>query len=69
MLFCARRQAKVGNRKGGPSENRPIVKSEFCQIPPNKLQLTDRILLVWSICLSAIEQPAVFDESAESFLM
>jgi hypothetical protein len=38
--------AKGRNRKGGPSENRPIVKSEFCQIPPNKLQLTNSILLV-----------------------
>jgi|SRR5271167_3074852 len=55
------------NGKGGPTESRPIVKSEFCQIPPNRLQLIDRILLAWSICLSAIGQSVVFDESAESF--
>jgi hypothetical protein len=42
----ARRFAKGANGKGGPSANRPIVKSEFCQIPPNRLQLIDRILLM-----------------------
>ena len=47
---------KVEIGKGGPTESRPIVKSEFCQIPPNRLQLTDRILLMWSICLSVIGQ-------------
>ena len=57
---------KVEIGKGGPTESRPIVKSEFCQIPPNRLQLIDRILLTWSICLSVIGQSVFFDESAES---
>jgi hypothetical protein len=57
---------KVEIGKGGPSESRPIVKSEFCQIPPNRLQLIDRILLMWGICLSTIGQSIFFDESAES---
>ena len=42
--------------RAAPTESRPIVKSEFCQIPPNRLQLTDSILLMWSICLSLIGQ-------------
>jgi hypothetical protein len=54
------------NGKGGPTESRPIVKSEFCQNPPNRLQPRGRIQLMWSICLSVIEQSVFFDESAES---
>jgi hypothetical protein len=56
----ARRLAKGGNRKGGSSESRPLVKSEFCQNPPNWLQLIGRILLTCSLCLSAIGQSVVF---------
>jgi hypothetical protein len=44
------------NGKGAPLEGRPIVKSEFRQIPPNRLQLLARIVFAWSICLSTIEQ-------------
>jgi len=42
--------------KGGPIESRPIVKSEFRQTLPDRLQLLDRIALMWSICLSTIGQ-------------
>jgi hypothetical protein len=51
------------NGKGGPIESRPIVKSEFRQIPPNRLQLVNRIEFTWSICLSTIAQSD--DEDAE----
>src|SRR5208283_415531 len=49
------------NGKGGPVESRPIVKSEFRQIPPNRLQLLDRIALTWSSCLSTIGQSTVME--------
>jgi hypothetical protein len=57
------------NGKGGPIKSRPIVKSEFCQIPPNKLQLLDRIVLAWNECLSQIGQFVLFDGPADILLM
>ena len=42
------------------------MKSEFCQIPPNSLQLVDRITPTWSIGLSTIGQSAVFDRTPDS---
>jgi hypothetical protein len=59
----------LAHGKGGPTESRPIVKSEFCQIPPNRLQLIDRVLLMWSICLSVIGQSVFFDKSAKSLAL
>jgi hypothetical protein len=52
--------------KGGPIEGRPMIKSEFCQIPPNRLQPVDRIAPTWSIGLSTIGQSAVFDRAPDS---
>jgi len=40
-----------------------MIKSEFCQIPPNRLQPVDRIAPTWSIGLSTIGQSAVFDRA------
>ena len=41
------------------------MKSEFRQIPPDRLQLLYRMAFVWAICLSTIEQSVAFNENAE----
>jgi hypothetical protein len=55
----------LGRGKGGPIEGRPMIKSEFCQIPPNRLQPVDRIAPTWSIGLSTNGQSAVFDRAPD----
>lgn len=52
--------------KGGPIESRPIVKSEFRQIPPNRSQHLARIALTWSLCLSTIGQFTVIEQHVRS---
>jgi len=54
------------NGKGDPVESRPIVKSEFRQIPPNRLQLSDRVPLTRSFWLSIIAHSTVLGEDARS---
>ena len=60
------RHRQLRRGKGGPIEGRPMIKSEFCQIPPNRLQPVDRIAPTWSIGLSTIGQSAVFDRAPDS---
>jgi hypothetical protein len=64
----SKRDPGAVNGKGGRVKGRPIAKSEFRQIPPNRLQLMDRITLRSSARMSTIGQSCFMERDVRCWL-